>query len=130
MVLYQLLCTTAHYREYVHIQGLVKRTIMQVLDNGGVVRALRFTGTRTLPYRRVIDGHPHTLGDYWTLHFDASPQLMRQVERGLAKDPRVLRQGVIKIGSRLQDIVDYKPKTFKPEVRVGLPSPGGGTIDI
>jgi len=49
---------------------------------------------------------------YWTLYFDASPQLMHQVERTLAKDPRVIRRGVIKLGSSLENMVEYAPKTM------------------
>ncbi|KZV95117.1 hypothetical protein EXIGLDRAFT_735899 [Exidia glandulosa HHB12029] len=121
MVLYQLMCITAHYREYQHIRGLVRKTAEHVLDNGGVVRHIRWDGTRSLPYKRVIDGHAHFLGDYWSMYFDASPFLMHRIDRELGKDPRVLKRGVVKIGSRLQDIVDFNPKTISQTAEIRVP---------
>lgn len=122
MVLYQLICLTAHYREYQHIRELVRKTALQVLDNGGVVRRIHFIGTNTLPYKRVIDGHAHYVADFWQMNFDASPQLMRNVDRTLSKDPRVLRTGMIRLGSRIQDMADYKPRTIMQELTMRPPA--------
>src|SRR5258708_29448511 len=45
---------------------------------------------------------------YWTLHFDASPSLMGEMGKRLREDPRVIRQTVIKMGEKLDDIAEIQ----------------------
>ena len=45
---------------------------------------------------------------YWTLHFDASPSLMGDVRNRLREDPRVIRQTVLKMGEKLEDVAEIQ----------------------
>ena len=42
------------------------------------------------------------------MRFDASPSAQQLVRKTVAIDPRMIRCGVVKMGSRLNDIVDVK----------------------
>jgi len=53
----------------------------------------------------------YTVGDYWTIHFDASPKLMQVVNGQMKQDPRVIRWTVSKLGERLRDIGAFKEAT-------------------
>lgn len=42
------------------------------------------------------------------MRFDASPSVQELVKKTVAIDPRMVRCGVVKMGGRLNDIVDVK----------------------
>ncbi|KIO32270.1 hypothetical protein M407DRAFT_241525 [Tulasnella calospora MUT 4182] len=104
MPLYEILCISAHAVKYEEIHGLVKQTALTVMNNGGVVRSINSWGTRTLPMRIKRYKASHNVADYWTMHFDASPKLMKSVAHSLKADERVLRWTTTKLGERLEDI--------------------------
>ncbi|KAG9000507.1 hypothetical protein FRB94_005395 [Tulasnella sp. JGI-2019a] len=114
MPLYEILCISSHATDYSHISKLVKQTALTVLNNGGVVRTLNCWGTRKLPALMKRQGQHHTIGDYWTIHFDASPTLLRKVNFQLQQDPRVIRWTTTKLGEQLKDIGGLKEVTVKP----------------
>jgi len=82
MPFYELLCISAHQPQFVrsrsvvtarlesltgvflqsHIRNLVRTSALHVLDAGGVVRDLRYMGTRTLPQKMKRAG-PNRLGE-------------------------------------------------------------------
>jgi small subunit ribosomal protein S6 len=43
--------------------------------------------------------------------FDASPRTMRGLAAMMRRDPRVIRWTTLKLGERLQDVVDASPQT-------------------
>jgi len=95
------------------ISELVKQTAEAVMQRGGVVRSLDSWGTRLLPAVMKRHEQRHTVGDYWTIHFDASPPVMKSVNFQLGKDPRVIRWTVTKLGEKLNDIAGVKEATVK-----------------
>jgi ribosomal protein S6 len=49
---------------------------------------------------------------YWTMHFDASPEKQKSLNKLLRKDPRVIRATVLKMGERIEDVAWKYPKTI------------------
>ncbi|KAF8580447.1 hypothetical protein K439DRAFT_1356839 [Ramaria rubella] len=112
MPLYELLCITTHLKEYRHIKELVKTCATHVMDSGGVVRSLNNWGTRVLPNRMHRHQQWHTIGDYWTMHFDTSPRVLHALNRRLRKDPRVIRWTMTKLGERIEVIAEPTEQTI------------------
>ncbi|KAF8967858.1 ribosomal protein S6 [Flammula alnicola] len=104
MPLYEMLCITTHVSTYQHIRELVRQSAMHVMNSGGVVRNINSWGTRTLPQRMKRHGPLQSVGDYWTLHFDASPRTLRSLNGIMRRDPRVLRWTVLKLADRVEDL--------------------------
>ena len=50
---------------------------------------------------------------YWTMNFDASPKTLHSLDNILKHDPRVIRWTMIKMGEKVEDIVQPPSKTFK-----------------
>ncbi|TDL26265.1 hypothetical protein BD410DRAFT_704644, partial [Rickenella mellea] len=105
MPLYKMLCIAAHYPEYKYIKQLVTESAMLVMNQGGVVRSINSLGRRTLPTRMRAHNVNHSVGDYWSMHFDASPRLVHDLSRKMRQDPKVIRTTVLKLGHTLEDIV-------------------------
>ncbi|KAF5322154.1 hypothetical protein D9619_001897 [Psilocybe cf. subviscida] len=104
MPLYEMLCITTHVSTYAHIRELVRQSATHVMNNGGVVRNINSWGTLTLPQRMKRHGPLQSVGDYWTLHFDASPRTLRSLNGIMRRDPRVLRWTVLKLADKIEDI--------------------------
>ncbi|KIM40178.1 hypothetical protein M413DRAFT_173222 [Hebeloma cylindrosporum] len=104
MPLYEMLCITTHVPKYQHIRELVRQSSMHVMNSGGVVRRINSWGTRTLPQRMKRHGTLQSIGDYWTLHFDASPRTLKSLNGIMRRDPRVLRWTVLKLADKVEDI--------------------------
>ncbi|KAF8161175.1 ribosomal protein S6 [Crassisporium funariophilum] len=104
MPLYEMLCISPHIKQYQHIRELVRQSAMHVMNSGGVVRKINSWGTRTLPQRMKRTAGPQRLGDYWTLHFDASPATLRSLNGIMRRDPRVLRWTVLKLADELEEL--------------------------
>ncbi|KAJ3553102.1 hypothetical protein NM688_g3797 [Phlebia brevispora] len=111
MPFYQMLCIAAHYGQYRHLKELVTVTAKHVMDQGGVVRTLDSWGTLSLPQRMHAHGHSHTIGDYWTMNFDASPETLRSLTNLMRRDARVVRCTTLKLGERVEDIVQPRSIT-------------------
>ena len=118
-----------------HIKDLVTQSANIVFRNGGAIRAINFIGTKTLPQKikrhknrspigecvstTVSSASPsfivsYCMHSYWTMHFDASPQALTQLNRNLRTDTRVLRWTNLKLGEKLDDIVGTREKTTRP----------------
>ncbi|KAI0063560.1 hypothetical protein BV25DRAFT_1824107 [Artomyces pyxidatus] len=122
MPFYQMVCIAAHNAEYVHIKELVRLSATQIMNQGGVVRGIKYWGLKTLPQRMRQNRVYHSYGDYWSMHFDASPSNQRDLSKLLRKDPRVIRATVLKMGEKIEDVVVPREKTIRnpmgvPEVR-------------
>jgi len=104
MPLYELVVISAHFKEFFHLKDLVRASATHVMTNGGVVRSLNSMGTRLLEQRMRAHKQLHTQGDYWTMRFDASPILMKSLQKRLVQDPRVVRQTTIKLGEKLEEV--------------------------
>ncbi|PVG02360.1 hypothetical protein CPB86DRAFT_804659 [Serendipita vermifera] len=115
MPFYQLLCISTHYSEFKFIRTLVKTSAMHIFDSGGVVRDIRFLGTRVLPAKMKRHTRAQTLGDYWVMNFDANPKIMEELQARLRQDPTVLRSTTLKVGSQLM-------KSIQPPSRTEIPT--------
>ncbi|KAF9501587.1 hypothetical protein BDN71DRAFT_1501294 [Pleurotus eryngii] len=110
---YQMLCITTHFKEYQHIRELVRQSAMHVMNAGGAVRNLNYWGTQILPQRMSRHGVKQDRGDYWTMHFDTSPQTLRSLNGIMRRDPRVLRWTVLNLGSKVEDVANASNKNLK-----------------
>ncbi|BGP22551.1 hypothetical protein JCM10295v2_001436 [Rhodotorula toruloides] len=54
MPLYELVCITKHHLTLTPIHSLMRTTTQLVSQNGGLVRALDFWGTRNLPQKMKV----------------------------------------------------------------------------
>lgn len=48
---------------------------------------------------------------YWTMHFDANPLVVQDLGKKLAVDTRVLRHTFIKLGDKLETVIQRPDKT-------------------
>ncbi|KIM30659.1 hypothetical protein M408DRAFT_328194 [Serendipita vermifera MAFF 305830] len=119
MPFYQLLCISTHYSQYKFIRTLVKTSAMHIFDSGGVVRDIKFLGTRILPSKMKRHTKAQTLGDYWTMEFDANPRTMDELQKRLRQDPTVLRSTTLKLGSQLMESIQNPSKTRLHGFRTG-----------
>jgi small subunit ribosomal protein S6 len=46
------------------------------------------------------------------MHFDAHPTVLQQLDTTLKQDPRVIRHTVIKLGSKVDELVDNPEKSM------------------
>jgi small subunit ribosomal protein S6 len=83
---------------------------MHVMNSGGVVRKINSWGTQTLPQKMKRNGPLQSVGDYWTLYFDASPRTLRSLNGIMRRDPRVLRWTVLKLADNLEDLAKQGQK--------------------
>ncbi|KAI0051170.1 hypothetical protein FA95DRAFT_1554742 [Auriscalpium vulgare] len=111
MPFYQMFCIAAHNRDYTPIKELARQCGLHVMNAGGVVRGFRYWGTQTLPQRTRRNKIHFNHGDYWTMHFDASPTNQRSLARILRKDPRVIRATMLKLGEKIEDVASHSEKT-------------------
>ncbi|KAF8320699.1 hypothetical protein DL93DRAFT_2073341 [Clavulina sp. PMI_390] len=105
MPLYELLVINSHIARFDAVRELVKATALNVMEQGGAVRSIKYWGSRNLPQRMRSHKQWYTAGDYWTMHYDASPSLKSDVESRLRQDPRVIRWTTLKLGEKLEDVV-------------------------
>lgn len=125
------------------IKSLVRLAAKHILNSGGVVRGIQYWGTETLPQRMQSHGTKHEHGEYvpspfsrrlsetylctppssyWTMHFDASPEKQKGLNKLLRNDPRVIRATVLKLGDRIEDVAWKYPKTIiSPRDIPGVP---------
>ncbi|KAG5648521.1 hypothetical protein DXG03_003132 [Asterophora parasitica] len=113
MPFYQMLCITTHVNEYKHIKELVRQTATHVMNAGGVVRRINSLGTLTLPQRMRRHKVMHSMGDYWTIHFDTAPRTLRSLHSIMRRDPRVIRWTVLKLGDKVEDIAEEGQKALR-----------------
>lgn len=48
---------------------------------------------------------------YWTMHFDTSPRTLRSLNSIMRSDPRVIRWTMLKLGEKIEDVVESPEKT-------------------
>lgn len=79
-----------------------------ILSQGGVVRGVTNWGPflLTKPFKK--NQKRHDSGHHFIMRFDASPAVQQMVRKTVAIDPRMIRCGCVKLGSKLKDIVDVK----------------------
>jgi ribosomal protein S6 len=53
----------------------------------------------------------YTLNSFWLMHFDTNPVVIAELRKLFNNDPRVIRGNIIKLGERLEDIIERPDKT-------------------
>ncbi|KAG1716632.1 hypothetical protein ID866_510 [Astraeus odoratus] len=126
MPFYQMVCIASHFREYRHIKDLVTMSARHIMDQGGVVRNIEYWGTQTLPQKMRKRRQVYTIGDYWTMYFDTSPQGLKSLTGLIRRDPRVIRWTMLKQGDKVEDVVLPREKTV---TRMGYLKPPRDALD-
>jgi len=107
MVFYECLLTTKNTASFSALTNLMKGVSHKIVDGGGIVRGIRNHGVRDLPHRfkaRYPDrlGNRHyKQGRFVSMFYDASPQIMRDVESILRLNEEVLRDTHLKARNKL-----------------------------
>ncbi|KAH8828088.1 ribosomal protein S6 [Flagelloscypha sp. PMI_526] len=110
MPLYQMLCIAKHFNDYAQIRELVRQTCHHLFDNGSTVRSLDYWGLKPLPtrmQRHDMNGTHHSKGDYWTVHFDTGPRVVKSLNQLMMLDPRVLRWHIVKLATKPEDLARW-----------------------
>ena len=81
-----------------------------ILNANGVVRGVTDWGTFTLPKPVRKLGTKYAVGHHFILRFDSNARTQHAVKRALSLDPRIIRYGVVKMGSKLSEIKDIAGK--------------------
>ncbi|KAK1927042.1 hypothetical protein DB88DRAFT_476484 [Papiliotrema laurentii] len=111
MPLYELFCIAAHNPSSpVYLRQLVEGLAKQIHVNGGVVRDLKNMGVGVSLAQRVRRNQQyHTRGDYFTMLFDTSPKMLKQMNEQLNRDPLVVKWTLLKKGDKLSTLVPSNP---------------------
>jgi len=100
----------------------MRKVCYEVVDNGGIVRAVHNHGIRDLPHRfkaKFADKRGNRYygkGRFISLYYDSNPSTMRQVEQLLTMDEDVLRNTHLKARSVL-DFVNVDRERRNPYVQ-------------
>jgi len=92
------------------LTNLVKQVSHEVVEGGGVVRAIHNHGIRSLPHRfkaRFPDkegNRYYKKGRFFSIYYDANPATMAQVDQLLKMDEEVLRSTHLRARSVLDSI--------------------------
>ncbi|CAH1758188.1 3739_t:CDS:2 [Entrophospora sp. SA101] len=111
MGFYELLCITRTGLSHADFTNLVKITATHILERGGVVRGFENWGVLPLPTKTRRHQVYHTNGQFWLMHFDTNPVVLHELRRKLNIDTRVIRGNLVKLGEKLEDIIERPDKT-------------------
>jgi len=94
----------------------MKEVSLKIVDNGGIVRSIQNHGIRQLPHRFKAkyadrDGaRYYEKGRFISVFYDASPNIMKQVEGILAMDEQILRTTHLRATNKFEDVNNLKEK--------------------
>ncbi|KAG6849831.1 hypothetical protein H0H93_004640 [Arthromyces matolae] len=113
-----------------HIQELVRQTATHILNQGGVVRDITSLGTKPLPQRMRRHKAIHSIGDYWTLHFDTAPRTLTSLNAIMRRDPRVIRWTLLKLADKVEDVAEeglkaIEAKAIEENILIAKKAPRG-----
>ncbi|RKP14411.1 30S ribosomal protein S6 [Piptocephalis cylindrospora] len=106
MPFYELVCISRAPMLPEAINSLLRSTATAVMSNGGVVRQFRNYGAKDLPFLMKRHGSYHAHGHTWLMLFDANPSTVGILDRQLRLDARIIRSTVVKLGERLEDVIE------------------------
>jgi ribosomal protein S6 len=98
------------------LTNIVKKISHEIVDNGGIVRAVHNHGIRDLPHRfraKYPDRQGNryfTKGRFFSLYYDCNPTTMRQVEQLLSMEEDVLRKTHLRARSPLDAVNNMREK--------------------
>ena len=95
------------------------------MNRNGVIRDMVNLGVLQLPQRTRAHSAWHVAGHYFTMRFYSSPYVLKDIDRHLRVDPRMVRHNVIKLGSEYSYPNSIANERLKDMARI----PGDYTIN-
>jgi ribosomal protein S6 len=101
----------------------MKKVSLEVVQGGGIVRAIHNHGIRSLPHRfraKYADkegNRYYSKGRFISIYYDSNPATMRQVEQVLTMEEEVLRNTHLKARSIL-DYVNIGREERNPYIKI------------
>jgi small subunit ribosomal protein S6 len=96
MPLYSITAIARSGSPQAEVHGLLTKMSKIVLDRGGVVAGIDNWGVQDLAYRMKARQEYHTRGRFMQVKLVASPDAMKELERNMKLDERLLRWMIIK----------------------------------
>ncbi|CCX14385.1 ribosomal protein S6 [Pyronema domesticum] len=87
------------------VREIAKACGMAVLNGGGVVRSIKNWDTQLLPRRTRKHQTYYDRGHYFLMRFDSNAGTQQNLRDVLGLDPRMVKFSVVKVGSKLEEIV-------------------------
>ncbi|ODQ55160.1 hypothetical protein SAICODRAFT_17559 [Saitoella complicata NRRL Y-17804] len=112
MVFYELFALVRKDIAAPTIREMMRTAGTTILKHGGVIRKIRNSGDVPLVKRYHNQGEDYYFGKQVIMQFDSNPMAQREAIKTLRMDPRVIRVGLVKLGDRLDEIVEDPAKTY------------------
>lgn len=96
MPLYQITAIARAGSPQTEVHGLLSKLSKIVLDRGGVVAGINNWGVQDLAYRMKSRQEYHTRGRFMQMKLVTSPAALKELERNMKLDERLLRWMIIK----------------------------------
>jgi small subunit ribosomal protein S6 len=96
MPLYNITAIARAGSPQAEVHGLLSKMSKIVLDRGGVVAGISNWGVQDLAYRMKSRQEFHTRGRFMQMKLVASPDALKELERNMKLDERLLRWMIIK----------------------------------
>ena len=116
MVFYEAVVTTKWTTHFHDLTRLVKNMSLEIVNNGGVVRAVHNHGVRDLPhrfkarYRDAAGKRYFRKGRFFSVYYESNPEVRDQVEQICKLNEEVLRSTTLKARSILDVVNVQVPK--------------------
>lgn len=96
MPLYNITAIARAGSPQAEVHGLLSKLSKIVLDRGGVVAGINNWGVQDLAYRMKARQEYHTRGRFMQMKLVISPSALKELERNMKLDERLLRWMIIK----------------------------------
>jgi len=96
MPLYNITAIARAGSPQAEVHGLLSKLSKVVLDRGGLVAGINNWGVQDLAYRMKARQEFHTRGRFMQMKLVASPEALKELERNMKLDERLLRWMIIK----------------------------------
>ena len=96
MPLYQITAIARAGSPQTEVHGLLSKLSKIVLDRGGVIAGINNWGVQDLAYRMKSRQEYHTRGRFMQMKLVTSPAALKELERNMKLDERLLRWMIIK----------------------------------
>lgn len=96
MPLYNITAIARAGSPQAEVHGLLSKLSKIVLDRGGVVAGINNWGVQDLAYRMKARQEYHTRGRFMQMKLVISPNALKELERNMKLDERLLRWMIIK----------------------------------
>ncbi|XP_041463316.1 28S ribosomal protein S6, mitochondrial-like isoform X2 [Lytechinus variegatus] len=99
----------------------LKRSLTQVMENGGIVRKIENLGEKQLPYRIRAHRQNFSYGQYFVVDFDGPPTVIEPLNEYFRRDIDIIRPSILNRASEQwpEDMVCEGPhdERYNPMVK-------------